>query len=655
MLAAAREEGSYRFEVNPTEFAQIPGSPFAYWCPHSILSSFARMKSVSDIATATVGLQSSDDFRFLRLWWETAGQAGFSPFAKGGQYGTFFADIYLQARWAEDGAEIKAFAETTPGSSHWSRNIRSADQYFRPGLTWPRRTNGLSLRVMPAGCIFADKGPAVFVEHDDEEALLALCAVMNSTSFNYLVGVQLARTELAQSFEVGLIQQTPVPTLGSSDQAILAEHARRIWSLRRRLASTEEVSRAFVLPQQLLQRASDFDPLAIQAEIHDLEVKIDELAYGAFGFTESDKKAMEAWRSASTSSLNSSDQSDDEGENDGVSDSDSGALLSWAVGAAFGRFDVRLATGERPIPTEPQPFDALPDKSPGMIEGEQNRLAICSGILVDDAGHVDDLVERVGNICERVGIDFTDENVRADIAQRFFSSHMKSYSKSRRKAPIYWQLAIPSLEYSIWLYAPGINKDTLVRLENDYLAPKLARERRQFELLRSEADSNQTTEARRAVEGQARLIDELKTILDEVKRAIPLWDPNLEDGAAINAAPLHRLFPSSKAWQKETTATWKELCRGDYDWSRLAMHLWPERVVPKCAVDRSIAIAHGLHNVFWVEDERGGWKASDKAKTLIPKLIRDRDSASVKAALKSLMDAPETGVASKRTRKSKAA
>ena len=38
------------------------------------------------------------------------------------------------------------------------------------------------------------------------------------------------------------------------------------------------------------------------------------------------------------------------------------------------------------------------------------------------------------------------------------------------------------------------------------------------------------------------------------------------------------------------------------------MHLWPERVVPKCADDRSLAIAHGLENAFWEEDDDGKWQ-----------------------------------------------
>lgn len=94
-------------------------------------------------------------------------------------------------------------------------------------------------------------------------------------------------------------------------------------------------------------------------------------------------------------------------------------------------------------------------------------------------------------------------------------------------------------------------------------------------------------------------------LLDEVKRVAPLWNPNLDDGVIINFALLWRLVPHHRVWQNECKSTWEGLCKGDYDWAHLAMHLWPERVVPKCAKDRSIAIAHGLEDVFWYEDSDG--------------------------------------------------
>lgn len=107
-----------------------------------------------------------------------------------------------------------------------------------------------------------------------------------------------------------------------------------------------------------------------------------------------------------------------------------------------------------------------------------------------------------------------------------------------------------------------------------------------------------------------------------------------------NFAPLWRLVPQNRAWQKELKSTWGALCEGKYDWAQLAVHLWPERVVPKCAGDRSLAIAHGLEDVFWVEGSDGKWTARKIPTCSIDDLVRERTSPAVKSALKSLLEAP---------------
>jgi hypothetical protein len=87
-----------------------------------------------------------------------------------------------------------------------------------------------------------------------------------------------------------------------------------------------------------------------------------------------------------------------------------------------------------------------------------------------------------------------------------------------------------------------------------------------------------------------------------------LWNPNHDDGVIINFAPLWRLVPQHRAWQRECKECWDKLVACEYEWSHLAMHLWPERIVPKCAHDRSLAIAHGLEDRLWVEDLDGRWR-----------------------------------------------
>ena len=116
-------------------------------------------------------------------------------------------------------------------------------------------------------------------------------------------------------------------------------------------------------------------------------------------------------------------------------------------------------------------------------------------------------------------------------------------------------------------------------------------------------------------------------------------------------APLWRLVPQHKPWQKELKSKRDELVNGKYDWAHVAMHLWPERVVPKCATDRSLAIAHGLEETFWVEDSDGKWESRSTPTQSVGELADERSSPAVKAALESLLDAPAPASPKKRGRK----
>lgn len=634
------------FDVSPEAFQKVPGSPFAYWTSETIRSVFVTNAPFeADGRTVKQGLATADDFRFVRAWWEVAearcGRRWF-PFAKGGSYSPFYADVFLCVNWSREGDEIKNNLNAHGGvrSNVWMLRDTADKFFFRPGLTWPLRTNGLSFRVMPAGCVFGHKGPAAFVQGDHLDTLLALSAIMNSCAFGYLVSVQLARTELAQSYEVGLIQQTPIPHLDPDAVRRLSALARRAWSLKRTLDTTNETSHAFVLPGGARSKVGVIDVPAIERELADIQREIDELVFELYGLAAEDRATIEASTKRATSGSGDDASSDDgeDAEDEAAVGEGSDTLRSWLVGVAFGRFDPRLATGERPIPPEPEPFDPLPTRSPGMYpEGEEP--ADRPDILVDDQGHPDDLAARALAVAERVKVD-APENLRAWLAKEFFPLHIKMYSKSRRKAPIYWQLATPSASYSVWLYIHAFSKDTLFRVQNDYVAPKLAHEERRLESLTAELRDGATAAQRKQLAAQEAFVEELRTFLDEVKRVAPLWNPNLDDGVIINFAPLWRLVPQNKSWQKELKSTWDALCEGKYDWAHLAMHLWPERVVPKCAKDRSLAIAHGLEDVFWVEGTDGKWTARKTPTRSIEELVRERTSPAVKSALKSLLEAP---------------
>jgi hypothetical protein len=279
------------------------------------------------------------------------------------------------------------------------------------------------------------------------------------------------------------------------------------------------------------------------------------------------------------------------------------------------------------------------------------------GVLVDDPGHARDLIAMVRAVFEVVFgeeasarweeaaslLGATDGDLRGWLARSFFEFHLKRYSKSRRKAPIFSQLATGSSTYSVWLYAHRLTGDSLFRVLNDHMGPKLTHEERALTGLIQEVGPNPTASQRREIAQQEGFVDELRAMREEVARVAPLWNPDLNDGVVLTMAPLWRLVPQHRAWQRELKAHWDALCAGKYDWARIAMHLWPERVVPKCATDRSLAIAHDLEEVFWVEGPAGKWQARKVDQATIDRLVGERTSPAVKDALKSLLDAPHVG------------
>ncbi|NEV62357.1 type II restriction endonuclease subunit M [Thiorhodococcus minor] len=611
----AGEDDSRHFEVTPDAFDAVPGKPFAYWVSEAVRETFVSLPSMSGIGGgAKCGLGTLDDFRFLRLWWEAPGEH-WIDFAKGGNFSPWYSDIHLLLSWQESGKELKQFVQDKVGSA--SRKIQAQDFYFRPGLTWPRRTNGLSFRVMPAGCIFADKGPAAFVVDDDPDEIFGLCAVLNSRAFDLLVSVQLARTELAQSYEVGLIQQTPIPQL-TTDHRPLTTLAKRAWSLKRTLDTVNETSHAFLLPATLRPRLGDYDPPAIQAELEQIQAEIDSIAFDLYGFSEADRAA--ALGNQSTETDPSQDDDEDEQTATDTCPLTTDTLLSWSVGVAFGRFDWRLATGERAAPPEPDPFDPLPPKSPGMLPDDAEPFHAHPGILVDDPGHPHDLARLIEDVLERVGgmgkfegrrqksegsesSDLPSANCllpsipdpRSWLRRDFFPLHLKQYSKSRRKAPIYWPLATGSGSYCLWVYYPDLTSQTLYTAVNDFLDPKLEQVGEDVAVLRNKGTARSREEEKRfeALQGFELELTELR---DTLLKLAPGYRPNQDDGVQITAAPLWPLF-RHKPWQKVLKDTWNKLQKGDYDWSHLAMAYWPERVREACKTDKSLAIAHGLESL----------------------------------------------------------
>jgi hypothetical protein len=656
LLDAVKGDGADRFEVDIRRFATIPGSPFAYWAPEAVSHLFLSMpRAENEERRFTKGLCTTNDPRFLRAWWEvspTKLDTFWVNFVNGGTTASYYAETEVVLNWNDNGKELKAYLDQKIGASgQWSRWINSVEHYGKPGMSWPLRTAKYSPRALPAGHIFSVRSYVGFAERQNIGALIAFTS---STAFDFIFKTCLGRSGHPE-FVVGVIQRLPLPSIDGEVREQLEEAFMSAWRLAREPFTVRETARVFVLPlclRPLQDRALDLAVIASE---------IDKLSMSLYGFTDTEQKQIYEWIEAKSETYpdGSSEEeldSDEENVDEDVVDqsgTDFESLVSWCIGVQFGRFDLRLATGERHANLPPDPFACLPPASPAMGV-RQDTVPSC--ILVDDQRSPDDVAHAIsvimGEACGHGNSPVVEiSDLRKWIADKFFAYHLKMYSRSRRRAPIYWRLTGPSASYSIWLYLHSLSKDTFFRVQ-DIAEVKLRMEADQLAILRSEIPTSLKSSGKH-IEAQEKLVADVSSLLDEVKRVAPLWNPNLDDGVLINAAPLWRLFPHHKPWQKECKSTWEELCQGKLDWAHLAMHLWPERVVPECAADRSLAIAHGLEDVFWFEDKDGKWKPLDEPARPVAEIIAERTSPAVKAALKNLIEAPDTTAPVKRSRKAK--
>jgi len=646
--------------VSVVDLKSIPGSPIAYWVTPRIRKLFHTYRPFAgDGRHACVTNPAGDDMRYIRASWEIPGimfgkPLRWVPLAKGGEYSPYFSDIHLLIDWDDTRQTYRGFI----GTEHRPlERPASVEHFFRPGVTWPRSTiKGFSVRALPAGSIFADKGPCAFVFDNGHEDLRTMLAIMNTRCFEFFVFIQHG----SRAWEVGFIKRVPFPKLTQAVRQRLGALAQSCIQRRQWCDSGNETSHVFLVPHligytecSIANAVSQLDRKTNALEENDQRERatINDFVYKAYSLSEEDRHVIEShFLSDVEPGLDDSKL----GIVQVIPESSVVSILSYCIGLCIGRWDLSYVTGQKQPLKLPDPFAPLPICPPGMLQNADGLPATpedvpadypmrisWSGILVDDEGHGEDTVgrvreameviwkERAGDIeqeaCEILGVrsllDYFSKPAK------FFADHLKRYSKSRRQAPIYWPLSTASGSYTLWIYYHRLTDQILYTCVNDFVEPKLAAVAGELaELQRRRAAAGGKLPGAEEKE-YTRLTDldlELRDFRDELLRIARFWKPNLNDGVQITASPLWKLF-LHKPWQKTLKETWKKLEKGDYDWAHLAFSIWPERVIRASHKDRSYAIAHDLEEDLWEEVEVGKDKKGKVKTKWIPQDLSEDD------------------------------
>ena len=182
------EDGKHIYypNVEQLNFGKIPGAPIGYWVSPKIQEIFTSNLALSAVASPCVGLQTADNARFLRLWFEPSySRIGFGcenaalaarsqkkwfPHNKGGAFRKWYGNHDCLVNWENDGYEIKNFKDEKGKLLSRPQNLSI---YFHSAISWSVICSGtLNFRYYPNGFIPNMCGMCCILDTKNDELLL---------------------------------------------------------------------------------------------------------------------------------------------------------------------------------------------------------------------------------------------------------------------------------------------------------------------------------------------------------------------------------------------------------------------------------------------------------------------------------------------------
>jgi len=552
------EREQLRHDVPLDRFGALPGSPLAYACPESQRTLYSRLPRFADgLGEIRVGLQTFDDERFVRMWWEVdrrslgRGQR-WLPFAKGGDYARYYADVDLVVDWGEAAHDV--YSRRTSQFCIFL-TPKSQDRYlYRHCLSYPEISFEFGVRYVPAGGLLGHVGPAVYL-HDDS-SLWRTLGVLNSNAFFRLLQ-WVAET---RRWRAGYVESVPVPAAWGERGADLDASARRVHRLKKEWDCGSEASTQFVVPWALQADAEDSTTAACpippslpdrlvcllqredsrSAECQSLQDEIDEIVYGLYEITPEDRELIErdlGDRPAETVWPQMAGKSTEEKRLEHVL-----RLLSYLAKTVCEEDDDGV------VPLVPC------GEEPTILERARHKLDELFGA---DRGHE---IEAEINNELRVRIKGNKNcgpkmDMDTWLSTRYFDYHVGLY----KHRPIFWHIQSDDGSFGVLCHYHRFNRNRLQKLRAHYLATFMDRLRREIGELQGD-DSKDARARQEKLEGNLRAAEELNRKLgliltgepdpktgEQYRIQVPWksddeqpkgWEPDIDDGVKVNIGPL---------------------------------------------------------------------------------------------------------------------
>lgn len=187
-----------RYHVKQSLLKKIPQKKISYEISLQAINIFDIGHPLNQIAVTKPGMQTSDNDRFLKYWFEInfknigfklsheeakKSQYKWFPYNKGIGFRKWYGNNNYVVNFYNDGEELKYWLTHNPKdptTKSWSRNMRNYDYYFKEGITFTAIGSRFSARLNGPGYLFDTKGPMIFGAD-----LLFLTGFVNCIVFDY--------------------------------------------------------------------------------------------------------------------------------------------------------------------------------------------------------------------------------------------------------------------------------------------------------------------------------------------------------------------------------------------------------------------------------------------------------------------------------------
>ena len=473
------KESIYYFNKSTQEFLKIPDTPIAYWISEDFIKCFNN-KTLKDYGAACVGLQTSDNTRFLREWYEVnIDKIGFNigdieesvkskkkwfPYNKGGGYRKWYGNTLQVVNWENNGAEIRGYNNYLNATRTSNIGIANTQYYFRESGTWGLVSSAkFSVRYSPKGAIFDTGGSSLFSTSN----IKYLIGLLNTTLVQKIMTIQ----NPTLNFQPGNVAKIPVIIDKEDEITKLVEECINIsqeewddfeisWDFKKHpLLKYKEIGEKNQLLSTIFEKWNQickerFNKLKINEE------KLNKMFIEIYGLQNELTEKIED----RDITIRKADK-----------EREIKSLISYAVGCMFGRYSLDkeglVFANEKFDKSEYKTFEAdidniipITDKpyfKNDIVENFKKFIEVAFGEET-----LKENLEYIANCLGRKNNEGREDTIRRYFINNFFKDHIQIYQNK----PIYWLFDSGKKNgFKCLIYMHRYDEDTVAKIRLNYL------------------------------------------------------------------------------------------------------------------------------------------------------------------------------------------